>query len=223
MTNLSTKPLSSKPSSKHEWRKHEKQFYLPKNAPEIIDVPEFGFYTISGSGNPNSEEFPDYIQALYAASYAVRMSPKNDMAPLGYYDYTVYPLEGVWDLSEKGRRNYKGVIDKDELVFTLMIRQPDFLGNEDALRILDWVREIKDIKLLDEVKFQRIEEGLCIQMMHLGSYDKEPESFERMEQFSEKEGLIRLSKVHREIYLSDARKVVPDKLKTILRFQLKSK
>ena len=212
--------INSQNFLKHEWRKHEKLYYLPKNAPEFVDVPEFGFYTISGEGNPNSEKFPDYIQALYAVSYAVRMSPKKNMAPTGYFDYTVYPLEGMWDLSAEGRKNFNAVIDKDELVFTLMIRQPDFLAEDEALRLLDWAIKNKDIELLKEVTYQRIQEGTCVQMMHLGSYDNEPESFERMEQFSEREGLTRLSKVHREIYLSDIRKVAPEKLKTILRYKV---
>jgi hypothetical protein len=214
--------INSQQILKHEWRKHEKAFYLPKNKPEFVDLPEFGFYTISGSGNPNSKKFPDYIQALYAVSYALRMSPKKNLAPKGYFDYTVYPLEGVWDLSEEGRKKFNGVIDKNELVFTLMIRQPDFLGKDDAKGILDWAIENKDVELLKEVKYQRFHEGPCVQMMHVGPYDNEPESFARMETFAQDNGLIRLSKKHREIYLSDARKTAPDTLKTILRFQLKS-
>ncbi len=217
---LKSSTIKLQQTAKHEWRKHEKRYYLPKNTPELVDIPEFGFYTISGEGNPNSDEFSDYIQALYAASYAVRMSPKKNMAPIAYYDYTVYPLEGVWDLSEKGRENYNGVIDKDELVFTLMIRQPDFLAEKDAIRLLDWAKQNKDAKLLSEVKYQRSQEGVCVQMMHLGSYDDEPGSFAQMEAFAKDQGLVRLSKVHREIYLNDARKTTPEKLKTVLRFKI---
>ena len=212
--------LNSQQSLQHEWRKQEKAFYLPKNKPEIVDLPEFGFYTISGKGNPNSDEFANYIQALYAMSYAVKMSPKKGLAPEGYVDYTVYPLEGVWDLSEDGRKNYTGVIDKNELLFTLMIRQPDFVTEDIALQFIEWAKKNKDVPLLDEVKYEQIQEGACIQMLHVGPYDNEPESFARMETFAQEQGVSRLSKIHREIYLSDARKTAPEKLKTVLRFQL---
>ena len=94
---------SNQKGPKHEWRKKEKDLYLPKNKPEALSIPKLGFFVIEGQGNPNSESFGEYIAALYAPSYAVRMSPKKGMAPEGYFEYTVYPLEGVWDLTEKGR------------------------------------------------------------------------------------------------------------------------
>ena len=167
---------------KHEWRKQEKEIYLPKNAPVKIRIPEFGFFSIRGKGNPNDETFPEYIGVLYALSYAVKMSPKKGNAPDGYFDYAVYPLEGIWDISEEARAVYKGTLDKNE----------------------------------------RINDGTCVQMLHLGSYDEEPESFERMEDFARQLKLVRTSKVHREIYLNDARKVEPARLKTVLRFTVEN-
>jgi hypothetical protein len=205
---------------KHEWRKAEKQFYAPQTKPEKVVVPAFRFFTIRGKGNPNSPEFGDYIQALYAVSYAVRMSPKRDAAPPGYFEYTVYPLEGVWDITEEARENFSGTINKDDLVFTLMIRQPDFVEPEFAEQMLQFAKEKKKLPLLEQVQFEQIKEGPCIQMLHLGSYDDEPATFAQMEAFATENGWGRKSKIHREIYLTDARKVAPEKLKTVLRFQL---
>jgi len=206
---------------KHEWRKKEKEIYLPKNKPVIIQIPEYKYFTIEGTGNPNDDHFPEYIGVLYSLSYAVKMCPKKGLEPKGYFDYTVYPLEGVWDISEEARKTFNGKIDKNDLVFKLMIRQPDFVNEDFAMLILEQTKKKKPHELLDKVKFENIADGECIQMMHLGSYDNEPESFKLMEDFAENENYSRISKIHREIYLSDARKVAPEKLKTVLRFQVK--
>ncbi len=208
---------------KNEWRKDEKQFYLPKNKPERIHIPGFKFFTIKGEGNPNDDFFPEFIGVLYALSYAVKMSPKKGIEPQGYFDYTVYPLEGVWDLGEQAKKSFKGTIDKNELIFKLMIRQPDFVDDKFAKLILDQVKQKKPHQLLEKVVFEEIVEGKAIQMMHLGSYDDEPASFKIMEEFAEKENFVRKSRAHREIYLSDARKVPADKLKTVLRFSVEPK
>lgn len=208
---------------KHEWKKQEKGIYLPKNKPEKICIPEFSFFTIEGAGNPNNDFFADYIGVLYSLSYAIKMSPKQGFIPDGYYDYTVYPLEGVWDITNEAKKNFNGKINKDDLVFKLMIRQPEFVDEEFAQDILDKVKKKKPHTLLEKVKFEKITEGDCVQMLHLGSYDNEPESFKIMKQFTENEGLVRVSMIHREIYLSDARKVAPEKLKTILRFNVRPK
>jgi len=205
---------------KHEWRKKEKAIYLPKNKPVIITLPSHKFFMIEGKGNPNDNLFPEYIGVLYSLSYGVRMSPKTGIAPDGYYEYTVYPLEGIWDISEEAKRNYDGNLDKDTLVFNLMIRQPDFVTEKFAKEIIKRVKKKKPHKLLDEVKFGFIEEGECVQMMHLGSYADEPESFKIMEQFCEENNFKRISENHKEIYLTDARKVAPEKLKTVLRFKI---
>lgn len=206
---------------KHEWRKKEKQFYLPKPTPEVVEVPEFQFLTITGEGNPNNPHFGDYISVLYGLSYPLKMGlKKKDVRPEGYIDYTVYPLEGVWDLSEEGRKNYTGELNKDELVFKLMIRQPDFIDQTYFEEVLEAVKTKKPNALLDEVKLESSTDGTCIQMLHVGSYDNEPASFRMMEAFAEEEGLVRMAKNHREIYLSDFRKVPAEKLKTVLRFRV---
>lgn len=205
---------------KYEWKKNEKQFYLPTGNPELVNVPAFNFYTIEGKGNPNDAQFAGFIGVLYSLSYAVKMSPKKGFAPDGYFDYTVYPLEGVWDLTEEARKTYDGSFDKNDLVFKLMIRQPSFVDSGFALKMLEVTKKNKPHELLNKVKFEEITEGQCIQMLHLGSYDNEPVSFHLMEQFADKIGYKRVAKTHREIYLSDARKVPADKLKTVLRFRV---
>lgn len=207
---------------KHEWKKKEKIFYQPKTKPEIIDIPSFKFFTIEGKGNPNDEFFADYIGVLYSLSYAVKMSYKKGIEPKDFYDYTVYPLEGFWDLTEKGREeSKKGIINKEELLFKLMIRQPDFVDESYAKFIVEEVKKNKPHALLNNVKFEEIEEGKVVQMLHVGTYDDEPESFEMMEEFVKDKGFERGEKIHKEIYLSDARKVEAEKLKTILRFKVK--
>ena len=205
---------------KHEWKKNEKQFYLPKNKPELINIPKFKFFTIEGNGNPNDDFFAEYVGVLYSLSYGIKMSPKKGLEPKGYFDYTVYPLEGVWDVNDKTKQSFDWTINKNDLVFNLMIRQPDFVDNDFALQILEQTKKKKPHQLLDKVKFEEIVEGDCIQMLHVGSYDDEPKSFKMMENFAEQEKYIRKTKAHREIYLSDPRKVSPDKLQTLLRFSI---
>lgn len=203
----------------YDWKKTDKQYYLPKDQPVSINIPQFKFFSIAGKGNPNDDFFADYIGVLYALSYAVKMSPKQGFAPADYFDYTVFPLEGVWDITEEARVNYKGTLDKNSLVFQLMIRQPDFVTEEFAAEIIEKTKKKKPHPLLDSVRFETIEEGLCVQMLHNGSYDSEPSSFERMEAFAVENHLKRICLKHREIYLSDARKVAAEKLRTVLRFQ----
>jgi hypothetical protein len=205
---------------KYEWRKKEKNIYIPPKKPVLIDVPSFSFFTINGSGNPNSSFFGECIEALYAASYTIRMSYKKGLQPENFYEYTVYPLEGVWDISEKAKKTFNGTLDKDELVFKLMIRQPEFVTHEFAEQAKEWARKKKANTLVEKLEFNQFSEGNCVQMLHLGTYDNEPESFDRMEKYCSEKGLRRTSKQHREIYLSDPRKVVPEKLKTVLRFKV---
>ncbi|WP_020526479.1 GyrI-like domain-containing protein [Flexithrix dorotheae] len=206
---------------KHEWRKNEKKIYIPGNKPEVIEIPKFKFLTINGEGNPNEPGFTDYIEVLYTLSYGIKMSPKKGLKLKGFYDYVVYPLEGVWDINEEAKKNFNGSINKDDLVFKLMIRQPDFVNANFVETIREMTMARKPLKLLKEVAFEEMEEGKCVQMLHKGSFDDEPETFRIMEDFAEKNGLKRVSKIHREIYLSDTRKVAPEKLKTTLRFNVK--
>ncbi len=206
---------------KHEWRKKEKALYFPKNKPEVIDIPEFKFITIEGEGSPSDSVFTDYIGALYSLAYTIKMMPKKiDRQPKGYFDFTVYPLEGVWDINDKAKANFKGRINKEDLVYKLMIRQPDFVSENFYSEMLEVAKEKKKNPLLEQINFECLSEGRCVQMLHLGPFEDEPASFEIMEDYAKSEGVVRLSKMHREIYLSDPRKVAPEKLKTVLRFQV---
>jgi hypothetical protein len=205
---------------KHEWRKKEKALYLPKNKPEVINIPEFKFITIEGEGSPADSVFSDYIGALYSLAYTIKMMPKKmDTQPKGYFDFTVYPLEGVWDINDKAKANFKGRINKEDLVYKLMIRQPDFVSENYYSEMLEVAKEKKKNPLLEQINFERLSEGRCVQILHLGPFEDLTASFEIMEDFAKSEGVVRLSKMHREIYLSDPRKVAPEKLKTVLRFQ----
>ncbi len=201
---------------KVDYKKDFKQLYMPGKQPSIVDVPRMPFFTVSGSGNPNGEDFSQAIEALYSMSYAVRMSYKSEEVPEGYYEYTVFPLEGEWDLVDRT----KPPTDKSNLKYTIMIRQPDFVTEQWFMRWLDKVKNKKANPYLDNVRFENREEGLCCQMMHLGSFDDEPASFARMEAFCIANGYRRASKLHREIYLSDPRKTESDKLRTVLRFHV---
>ncbi len=205
---------------KHEWKKNEKDLYLPKEKPALIRVPKQKFFAMDGKGNPNDDEFSEKVEVLYSLAYAVRMMPKKGFTPDGYFEYTVYPLEGIWDLTEEGKKS--DTLNKDELLYTIMIRQPNFVTEEVAEKAFGNVRKKKDHKFIDSVKFIEMEDGLSVQILHVGPYDNEPESFEKMKEFMEKNDLERTSMRHREIYLSDARKTEHSKLKTVLRYRVRA-
>lgn len=206
---------------KHEWKKQEKNLYMPKEQPEIITVPKQNFLTIAGQGNPNKEGFSERIQALYSLAYAIRMMPKQGYTPEGYFEYTVYPLEGIWDLTEEGRKS--DTLNKDELRYTIMVRQPDFVNDQVVSRAFEKAMKKNSSQYLNQVNFEAIEDGLCVQMLHVGPYDNEPETFGKMDAFLKENHLERISLLHREIYLSDFTKVEPEKLKTVLRYKIAHK
>lgn len=201
---------------KLDYRKAYKDLYLPKTTPSIITVPPINFAMIDGEGDPNGEEFAIATAALYSFSYSVKMSYKSNNVPEGYYPYTVFPLEGVWDLIDKT----VSAKVKSNFAYTIMIRQPDFLTEDLFEHFLFETKKKKPNVYLDKIKYGTITEGLCCQMLHVGSYDNESESFKKMEQFCKNNGYRRISKKHREIYLSDPRKVDSSKLKTVLRFKV---
>jgi hypothetical protein len=209
---------------KFEWKKSEKTLYLPGVKPELVTVPAMNFFIISGNGNPNDEFFADYIRVLYSLSYGVKMGLKQEAAqgsqPEGYCDYTVYPLEGVWDLSEAAKAAHSGTLDKDTLVFKLMMRQPDFVSADCARQTIERIGKKKPQALLDQVRFERLAEGQCVQMLHVGSYDDEPATVAEMERFIAEQELHRTTLKHREIYISNPNSVEPGKMKTVLRFQV---
>jgi len=148
--------------------------------------------------------------------YMVLMSYKSSNVPEGYYDYTVFPLEGEWDLDDKD----KAITDKSNYKYKIMIRQPEFLTTELFERFLLETKKKKRNEYLDKLYFEEIEEGLCCQMLHIGSYDNEFLSFKMMDDFCKANGYRRAIKAHREIYLSDPRKTESSKLKTILRYKV---
>lgn len=204
---------------KLEYKKVFKDLYLPPSKPVIIDVPSIKFAVIRGEGDPNGDAFAQATEALYAFSYAVKMSYKSDDVPEGFYDYTVFPLEGEWDLIDKSKSSK----DKSNYAYAIMIRQPDFLTDELFERFIKVAKKKKQNPDIDRITYETFNDGLCCQMMHMGSYDDEPASFERMEAFCVDNGYQRTSMLHREIYLSDPRKTEAAKLKTVLRFKVTKK
>ncbi|KAB3532840.1 GyrI-like domain-containing protein [Alkaliphilus serpentinus] len=205
--------------NKVDYKRDFKELYMPKKNPSIVHVPPITFITIEGKGDPNREEFALETGALYSLSYAVKMSYKGKDVPKDFYDYTVFPLEGEWDLIDKALP----ATDKSNLKFKLMIRQPDFLTKDLFDRFRQEVKKKKPSSYLDSLRLETINEGLCCQILHIGSYDHEAESFKKMEEFCGENGYVRTSKCHREIYLSDPRRIEASKLRTILRFKVEAK
>ena len=207
------------PKGKIDYKKDFKDLYLPKNSPSIIEVPPIKFAIIDGRGDPNGDEFALATAALYSFSYAVKMSYKTKEIPKDFYDYTVFPLEGVWGVVDET----KPITDKSNYAYSIMIRQPDFLSDELFERFITETKKKKPNAYLDKVRYDTITEGRCCQMLHLGSYDSEPASFKMMEEFCKEKGYVRSSLTHREIYILDPRKTETDKLKTVLRFNIRVK
>ena len=217
-------------NKKHDWKKDEKTWYSPKTQPEELTLPSFGFFILEGSGSPDSQDFQVRVEALYALSYAIRMSSKSGTQPDGFYEYTVYPLEGIWSLGGKSletailakkEKRPAPAFDRGDFIYRLMIRQPDFVTSEYAQGTIATVKMKKHLPVLDHARFEIVTEGRCVQMLHLGPYSEEPQSFTLMKDYCRKESLARVGMDHREIYLSDARKTSPEKLKTILRFPVR--
>ncbi|MHB1454976.1 MAG: GyrI-like domain-containing protein [Saccharofermentanales bacterium] len=206
-------------SEKVDYKKTFKELYAPRPDPAVVQVPSVRFALIEGSGNPNGEAFAQAVEALYSFSYTVKMSYRSQNVPAGYYEYTVFPLEGEWDLIDVTKPS----TDKDNFKYRIMIRQPDFLDDKLFVRFLAEAKRKKPNESLDRLCLVDIHEGLCCQMLHLGSFDDEPASFERMVEFCAANGYRQASKMHREIYLSDPRKTEPSKLRTILRVQIEQR
>lgn len=201
-----------------DYKKEYKEFYMPKNKPSIVNVPSMNYIAVRGSGNPNVEgsEYKQSIGLLYAITFTIKMSKMGEHHIEGYFDYVVPPLEGFW-----WQDNVKGIdySRKEDFHFISVIRLPDFVTRED----FEWaVAEATRKKKTDfsKVEFMTYEEGLCVQIMHIGPYDDEPASVELMHKFAQENGYesdISDTRLHHEIYLSDARKVAPERLKTVIR------
>ena len=206
---------------KFEWKKHEKALYGAKRIPALAEIPEYHFITIKGSGNPNDTDFSNRVAALYSLAYAVKMGYKSwakNVLSTEIHDFTVYPLEGIWKLKSAGAKSAGGTLVKENLEYTIMIRQPDFIMEEMVGAAMESVKKKKPNRLYEEIIFDSIHDGKCVEILHIGSYDNEPSSFEKMDQFAEENGLHRISDCHREIYLTN--RTQADKLKTILRYRV---
>ena len=207
-----------------DFKKEYSEFYLPKDQPGIVDVPKMNYIAVRGSGDPNAEdgEYKQSIGLLYGIAFTIKMSKKGDHQIDGYFDYVVPPLEGFW-----WQEGVQGVdyAHKDEFRWYSVIRLPDFVTKED----FDWaVNEATRKKKTDfsKVEFFTYDEGICVQCMHLGPYDNEPATVEKMHQYMEEQGYvldITDRRMHHEIYLSDARKTDPVKLRTVIRHPIKKK
>ena len=205
-----------------DFKKEYKEFYMPKNKPEIVSVPAANFIAVRGSGDPN-EEGGDYQQAigvLYAVAYTLKMSRKTDYRIEGFYDDVVPPLEGFWWQDHVAGIDYT---DKSLFNWISVIRLPDFITESD----FDWaVKTAAKKKKLDcsKSEFLTVDEGLCVQIMHTGPFDKEPETVAAMDRYIAENGYendFSDSRLHHEIYLSDARKVPPEKWKTVIRHPIR--
>ena len=207
-----------------DFKKEYKEFYMPKGKPEIVTVPKMNYIAVRGKGNPNEEdgEYKKSIELLYGIAYTIKMSKKGDYKIEGYFDYVVPPLEGFW-----WQENVDGIdySRKENFQWISVIRLPDFVTKAD----FEWaIEEATRKKKMDfsKVEFLEIEEGLCVQCMHSGSYDDEPATVAAMDKFIADNGYendISDTRRHHEIYLSDARKVAPEKLKTVIRHPIKKK
>ena len=205
-----------------DFKKEYRAFYMPKDKPEIVTVPAANFIAIRGQGDPNEEggAYQQAIGVLYAVAYTLKMSYKTDHRIEGFFDYVVPPLEGFW--------NQKGVdgIDysnKSAFCWISVIRLPDFVTKRD----FDWACETASRKKkLDcsKAEFLTIHEGLCVQIMHIGAFDDEPATVAIMERFIRENGYendFSDDRLHHEIYLTDARKVEPQKWKTVIRHPIR--
>jgi hypothetical protein len=200
-----------------DYKKSEKELYQPKTTPSIVDVPEMTYIAIDGKGNPNtSEAYKTAIEILYGLSYSIKMSKMSGSVPEGYFEYVVPPLESLWWSV--------GSSDKDTFCWAAMIRQPEFI-TQDVFDSAKVALAKKKAKLdLSKARLEMITEGLCVQAMHIGSYDNESATIAAMEQYAVENGYtidISDTRRHHEIYLSDPRKVAVDKLKTVIRYPIR--
>lgn len=201
-----------------DFKKEYREFYLPKDRPELVTVPPMNYVAVRGRGNPNQEggAYQQAIGVLYAVAYTLKMSKKSGIAIDGFFDYVVPPLEGFW--RQEGVRGFDRT-RKDAFLWTSVIRLPDFITEAD----LAWAVEAASRKKgLDcsAAEFLTVEEGLCVQILHVGPYDDEPRSVTLMDDFLAERGYVddfSDARLHHEIYLSDARKVPPERRKTVLR------
>ena len=202
-----------------DYKKEYKEFYLPPKKPSIIDVPEMNYIAVRGKGDPNEPdgEYKAAIELLYAISFTIKMSHMGTHKIEGYFPYVVPPLEGLW--RQKGSSDSINYSRKQDLCWISMIRLPEFVTRE----VFDWaVHEAAQKKKTDfsKAEFRTFHEGLCVQCMHVGSYDDEPETIEKIDAFLKEAGYetdFSGQRMHHEIYLGDPRRTAPERLRTVIR------
>lgn len=205
-----------------DYKKEYKEFYLPKNKPEIITIPKMNYVAVRGKGNPNEEEgeYKKAVGILYAIAYTIKMSYKGSHKIEGFFEYVVPPLEGFWWQDDIEGVDYTR---KEEFHWISVIRLPEFVTREE----FDWaVREATNKKKLDcsKAEFLELDEGLCVQMMHYGAFDDEPATVGLMDAYITDNGYVNdftPTRLHHEIYLSDPRKTALEKCKTVIRHPIK--
>lgn len=205
-----------------DFKKEYKEFYMPKSKPSIVEIPKMNYIAVRGEGNPNDEngEYKKSIGLLYGIAYTIKMSYKGSHKIDGFFEYVVPPLEGFWWQDGVKGMDYAR---KDDLRFISVIRLPNFVTKDD----FDWaVDEATKKKKQDfsKVEFLTYDEGVCVQCMHIGSYDNEPETVRLMHEYMAENGYeldITDERLHHEIYLSDPRKCNESKLKTVIRHPIR--
>ena len=205
-----------------DFKKEYKEFYMPKSKPSIVEVPAMNYIAVRGKGDPNQEdgEYKKAIGLLYGIAFTIKMSKKGDHQIDGYFDYVVPPLEGFWWQDGITGVDYA---HKESFNWISVIRLPDFVTKDD----FDWATAAATKKKgedFSKVEFFTYDEGICVQCMHIGSYDDEPATVDMMHEFMAQQGYeldINDDRMHHEIYLSDARKVAPEKLKTVIRHPIR--
>lgn len=219
-----------------DFKKEYKEFYMPKNKPEIVDVPEMKFIAVRGKGDPNREggDYKASIGLLYGIAFTIKMSKKGSHKIDGYFDYVVPPLEGFWWQEGQNPDNAAGTVRpeersgldysrKEDFCWISVIRLPDFVTEEDFRWAVEEA-ERKKHQDYSKVEFLTIREGLCVQCMHIGAYDDEPVTVAQMDRFLQEHGYendFSGERMHHEIYLSDARRVAPERLKTVIRHPIR--
>lgn len=205
-----------------DFKKEYREFYMPKNKPEIVNVPRMKYIAVRGKGNPNEEggAYQQAVAVLYAVAYTLKMSYKTDYKIEGFFEYVVPPLEGFWWQDGVSGVDYG---NKDTFHWISVIRLPDFVKKAD----FDWAVETASKKKkmdCNSAEFYEVEEGLCVQIMHIGPFDDEPATVALMDAYLQEKGYINdmnNERLHHEIYMSDARKVAPEKWKTVIRHPIK--
>ena len=205
-----------------DFRKEYREFYQPKDKPAIVEVPAMNYIAVRGSGDPNEESgaYQQAVSVLYAIAYTLRMSYKGGRQIEGFFEYVVPPLEGFWWQEGTEGMDYAR---KADLHWISVIRLPDFVTQEDFTWAVEEASRKKKLNC-SGAEMLTIREGLCVQMMHLGTYDDEPASVAKMDAYTEEQGCVSdfsAQRLHHEIYLSDPRKTPPEKWKTVIRHPIR--